>query len=61
MVLMFRLETSVSVRPIPNRVETICKMENMLADTAARAMRATRRQWANLPDKQEKETHHHAN
>jgi hypothetical protein len=39
-ILMFEFETSTLGTPRPNRVDTICRMENMLAEMAARVMRA---------------------
>jgi hypothetical protein len=41
MILMFESGTSILGSPRPKRVDTICKMENMLAETAARVMRAS--------------------
>jgi hypothetical protein len=40
MILMFVSETSMLGTPRPKCVDTICKMENILAEMAARVMRA---------------------
>jgi hypothetical protein len=44
MIFMFESGTSTLGNPKPKRVDTICKIENMLAEMAARVMRAGSRQ-----------------